>query len=128
MKLPPYFTTKVEPRKSWMYGRASSSTLGLGDDLLDVHRRRAPGQRGLPVHVHDLGRREAVEVGRRGVAVGADVVAVDQVAALERRAGSPAMETTSSASQVGPNTEQICVGPFLNAFTGYLQWSKMMPE
>jgi hypothetical protein len=26
MKLPPYFTTKVEPWKSWMYGSASSNT------------------------------------------------------------------------------------------------------
>ena len=29
----------------------------------------------------------------------------------------------SSASQVGPNTAQSCVSPFLNAFTGYLQWA-----
>ena len=35
------------------------------------------------VQVHHLGRREAVEVGRRGVAVGADVLAVDQVAQFQ---------------------------------------------
>ena len=31
----------------------------------------------IPIDMHHFGRREAVEVGRRGVAVGADVLAVD---------------------------------------------------
>ena len=34
----------------------------------------------------------------------------------------------SMPSQVWPNTVQISVSPFLNAFTWYWQWSKMMPE
>ena len=33
----------------------------------------------------------------------------------------------SSASQVGPKTEQSCVGPFLKLFNGYWQWSKITP-
>ena len=37
----------------------------------------------LLVHVHHLGRREAVEPGGRRVAVGADVLGVDQVVDLE---------------------------------------------
>ena len=41
---------------------------------------------------------------------------------------SSASEIVSKASQVGPKTAQICVGPLLKERTGYLQWSKMMPE
>ena len=33
----------------------------------------------------------------------------------------------SRASQVGPKTEQICVGPFLKLFIGYWPWSKITP-
>jgi len=35
--------------------------------------------RPLPIHMHHFGGRETVEVGGRGVAVGADVLAVHQV-------------------------------------------------
>ena len=37
----------------------------------------------LPIYMHHFRRREAVEVGRRGVAVGADVFAVDQIAQFQ---------------------------------------------
>jgi len=39
MKLPPYFTTKVEPWKSWMYGHRFQQHPRLGCDLGDIHRR-----------------------------------------------------------------------------------------
>jgi len=44
------------------------------------------------------------------------LLAVKQVAQLQVAGSSSAIETTSSASHVGPNTEQICVGPRLNDF------------
>ena len=47
--------------------------------------------------------------------VGADVFAVDEVADLELGRSS-AWEMVSRASQVGPNTAEISLGPFLNAF------------
>ena len=62
------------------------------------------------IQVNHLRRREAVEVGRGGVAVGADVLAVDQVAQVQSGSSS-AREMVSSASQVGPKTEQIASGP-----------------
>ena len=40
---------------------------------------------------------------------------------------SSARLMVSRASQVGPNTEQICVGPFLKLCSGYWQWSKITP-
>jgi hypothetical protein len=45
MKLPPYLTTNVSPLNFWMYGSASSSVVGFGDQILHaVFLARSPGE------------------------------------------------------------------------------------
>jgi hypothetical protein len=70
--------------------------------------------------MHDLGRREAVEERAAGSAIGAHVFGVDEFAELHvRQLLGQADSVEGVAGEVGPKTEQSCVGPSLKLFRWY---------
>ena len=67
----------------------------------------------LLVDVHDLRRRKAVELGRRRRAVGADVLAVDQVADARDPAASRPARSCRARRRSGRRRRRSASGPFL---------------
>jgi len=80
-----------------------------------VNKRLSAARSRSAVDVDNLGWRKTVERGGCRSAIGADVSAVEEIVTLQIDGSSSVIEITSSPSQVGPNTVQIWVRPFLKA-------------